>query len=145
VGSKRIWKIKEGPAYQQPVTATDFQDNTTTIQSQRSSSIDRANSNGNSIVGEWNVIQITTPHELFGGSIQIQFVATFSPDGSVSRPRQQQGKMWIDASTGSWTQNGDSVRWTIAEVTHEGTVQGNRMSGVTYSDGGQSSWSAERV
>ncbi len=53
--------------------------------------------------------------------------------------------MWIGASTGSWTQNGDSVRWTIAEVTHEGTVPGNRMSGVTYSNGGQSSWSAERV
>lgn len=144
------WAVKGSgdkgrPAYKQPATAQGFQDNTRPIQSQRSSLIDRSNSNGNSIVGEWNIIQTTTPHELFGGSIQIQFVATFSPDGSVSRPRQQQGKMWIGASTGSWTQNGDSVRWTIAEVTHEGTVQGNRMSGVIYSSAGQSSWSAERV
>ncbi|MDD4651281.1 MAG: hypothetical protein PHQ34_03530, partial [Methanothrix sp.] len=144
------WAVKGSgdkgrPAYQEPATAAGFQDNAQQIQAQPSSSTDRANSNGNSIVGEWNVIQITTPHELFGGSIQIQFMATFGADGSVSRPRQQQGKMWIDASTGSWTQNGDRIRWTIAEVTHEGTIQGNKMSGVIYSSGGKSSWSAEKV
>ncbi len=136
---------KGRPTYQQPATPTDSQYNLQPIQAQRSSSIDIANSNSNSIVGEWNVVQITTPHALFGGAIQIQFVATFSPDGSVNRPKQQQGSMWIDASRGSWTQNGDSVRWTISEVTHEGTLQGNSMSGIIYSSGGKSSWSAERV
>lgn len=108
-------------------------------------STDESNPNGNSIVGKWNIVQITTPHELFGGSIKIQFVATFDEDGSVSRPRQQQGSMWIDASTGRWTQNGNDVKWTMAKVTHEGTIQGNHMSGVIYSSGGMSSWSAEKI
>lgn len=108
-------------------------------------STDESSLNGNSIVGKWNVIQITTPHELFGGSIKIQFVATFDEDGSVNRPRQQQGRMWIDASTGRWTQNGNDVKWTIAKVTHEGDIQGDHMSGVIYSSGGTSSWSAERL
>jgi hypothetical protein len=55
------WAVKGSgdkgrPTYQQPATPTDSQYNIQPIQAQRSSSIDKANSNSNSIVGEWNVV-----------------------------------------------------------------------------------------
>ena len=135
------------PAYQsQPVTSTYSQPASETPVVQAPSTASVPGYESSTIVGEWNIVQITPPRALFGGSLSLQFTASFNRDGTVYRPTQYQGTMVISESTGRWTQSGDSISWTYAEVTNKGTIQGNSMSGVAYSGNGETgSWSAERV
>jgi hypothetical protein len=129
-----------GEGYPQPTTTAYASQNTqkpSYIQpAPDTTTPDAENNVVGTLVGTWNIVYNTpTPAGV------VSLTAIFSGDGTFNMPSIKRGTFTFSGCSGSWTQNGDNVRWKCGISTWEGTIQMNSMNGMAYG----ASWSAERA